>query len=83
MKDEAIAAVEITSIMKRNSCGKALDIAMARDMMGGNGISDEFWRGPPPGVPGSEYLRGTHDVRTDPRPPKSASLPGNRAPSTT
>jgi hypothetical protein len=29
--------------MKRNSCGKALDIArMARDMMGGNGISDEF-----------------------------------------
>src|SRR5476649_815397 len=43
MKDEGSAAVEITSIMKRNSCGKALDIArMARDMMGGNGISDEF-----------------------------------------
>jgi glutaryl-CoA dehydrogenase len=43
MKDEGTAAVEITSIMKRNSCGKALDIArMARDMMGGNGISDEF-----------------------------------------
>ena len=43
MKDEDTAAVEITSIMKRNSCGKALDIArMARDMMGGNGISDEF-----------------------------------------
>jgi glutaryl-CoA dehydrogenase len=40
MKDEGIAAVEITSIMKRNSCGKALDIArMARDMHGGNGIS--------------------------------------------
>jgi glutaryl-CoA dehydrogenase len=38
-----IAAVEITSIMKRNSCGKALDIARtARDMLGGNGISDEF-----------------------------------------
>ena len=36
------AAVEITSIMKRNSCGKALDIArMARDMHGGNGIADE------------------------------------------
>ena len=43
MKDEGIAAVEITSIMKRNNCGKSLDIArLARDMMGGNGISDEF-----------------------------------------
>ena len=43
MKDEGTAAVEITSLIKRNSCGKALDIArMARDMMGGNGISDEF-----------------------------------------
>ena len=43
MKDEGSASVEITSIMKRNSCGKALDIArLARDMMGGNGISDEF-----------------------------------------
>ena len=43
MKDEGSAAVEITSIMKRNSCGKALEIArLARDMLGGNGISDEF-----------------------------------------
>ena len=43
MKDEGSAAVEITSILKRNSCGKALDIARtARDMLGGNGISDEF-----------------------------------------
>ena len=43
MKDEGTASVDITSILKRNSCGKALDIArMARDMMGGNGISDEF-----------------------------------------
>ena len=43
MKDEGTAAVELTSIMKRNSCGKALDIARtARDMLGGNGISDEF-----------------------------------------
>jgi len=43
MKDEGTAAPEITSIMKRNSAGKALDIArMARDMLGGNGISDEF-----------------------------------------
>jgi glutaryl-CoA dehydrogenase len=43
MKDEGTAAPEITSMLKRNSCGKALDIArLARDMMGGNGISDEF-----------------------------------------
>ena len=43
MKDDGTASVEITSIMKRNSCGKSLDIArMARDMLGGNGISDEF-----------------------------------------
>ena len=43
MKDEGIASVEGTSLIKRNNCGKALDIArVARDMMGGNGISDEF-----------------------------------------
>ena len=43
MKDEGTAAPEITSLLKRNSAGKALDIArMARDMMGGNGIVDEF-----------------------------------------
>jgi glutaryl-CoA dehydrogenase len=43
MKDEGSDSPEITSIMKRNSCGKALDIArVARDMLGGNGISDEF-----------------------------------------
>ncbi len=43
MKDEGTAAPEITSLLKRNSCGKALDIArLARDMMGGNGIVDEF-----------------------------------------
>jgi len=43
MKDAGTAAVEITSMMKRNSCGKALDIARtARDMLGGNGISDEY-----------------------------------------
>jgi len=43
LKDEHSAAVEITSMMKRNSCGKALDVArVARDMLGGNGISDEF-----------------------------------------
>ena len=43
MKDAGTASVEATSIVKRNSCGKALDIArMARDMLGGNGISDEY-----------------------------------------
>jgi glutaryl-CoA dehydrogenase len=43
MKDEGSASPEITSILKRNSCGKALEIARhARDMLGGNGISDEF-----------------------------------------
>ncbi len=43
MKDEGTAAPEITSMLKRNSCGKSLDIArMARDMLGGNGISDEY-----------------------------------------
>ena len=43
MKDEGTDSVEITSILKRNSCGKALEIArIARDMLGGNGISDEY-----------------------------------------
>ena len=43
MKDEGTAAVEITSLLKRNSCGKALEIArVARDMLGGNGVSDEY-----------------------------------------
>ncbi len=43
MKDEHQNVIEVTSLIKRNNCGKALDIArMARDMLGGNGISDEF-----------------------------------------
>ena len=38
-----IAAPEMVSLIKRNSCGKALDVArLARDMHGGNGIADEF-----------------------------------------
>jgi glutaryl-CoA dehydrogenase len=41
--DEGKAAPEMVSLIKRNSCGKALDIArMARDMHGGNGIHDEY-----------------------------------------
>tara|TARA_R110002049_G_scaffold45972_2_gene133772 strand:- start:56 stop:1249 length:1194 start_codon:yes stop_codon:yes gene_type:complete len=43
LKDEGRAAPEMISLIKRNSCGKALDIArVARDMHGGNGISDEY-----------------------------------------
>ncbi len=43
LMDEAAAAPEMISLMKRNNCGKALDIArMSRDMHGGNGISEEF-----------------------------------------
>ena len=41
--DENRVAPEMISLLKRNSCGKALEIArIARDMHGGNGISDEF-----------------------------------------
>ena len=43
LMDENRLPVEVISLMKRNNCGKALDIArMARDMHGGNGISDEY-----------------------------------------
>ena len=41
--DEGKSTPEMISLVKRNSCGKALDIArMSRDMHGGNGVSDEF-----------------------------------------
>ena len=43
LKDEGQLIPEMISILKRNNCGKALDIARAcRDMLGGNGISDEY-----------------------------------------
>ena len=43
LMDQGKAAPEMISMMKRNNCGKALDIArMARDMHGGNGISEDF-----------------------------------------
>lgn len=43
LMDEKRCAPELISLLKRNSCGKSLDIArIARDMHGGNGISDEF-----------------------------------------
>ncbi len=43
LMEEGRAAPEMISLMKRNNCGKALDIArVSRDMHGGNGISDEY-----------------------------------------
>ncbi|XP_068205740.1 glutaryl-CoA dehydrogenase, mitochondrial [Palaemon carinicauda] len=43
LKDEGKATPEMISLLKRNSCGKALDIARhSRDMLGGNGICDEY-----------------------------------------
>jgi glutaryl-CoA dehydrogenase len=43
LMDEGLAAPEAISLLKRNNCGKALDIARtARDMHGGNGVSDEY-----------------------------------------
>jgi glutaryl-CoA dehydrogenase len=43
LMDEGRATPEMVSLLKRNSCGKALDIArVARDMHGGNGVADEF-----------------------------------------
>lgn len=43
LMDEGKATPEMVSLVKRNSCGKSLEIArVARDMHGGNGISDEF-----------------------------------------
>ncbi len=41
--DEHKVSAELISLMKRNNCGKALEIArMSRDMHGGNGVSDEY-----------------------------------------
>jgi len=43
LRDQGLATPEMVSLLKRNSTGKALEIARtARDMLGGNGISDEF-----------------------------------------
>jgi glutaryl-CoA dehydrogenase len=43
LKDEGRAAPEMISLLKRNNCGKSLDVArVARDMHGGNGVSDEY-----------------------------------------
>jgi len=43
LREQGRATPEMVSLLKRNSTGKALDIArLARDMLGGNGISDEY-----------------------------------------
>lgn len=43
LMDDGLAAPEMISMLKRNNCGKSLDIARAaRDMLGGNGIADEY-----------------------------------------
>jgi glutaryl-CoA dehydrogenase len=43
MIEQGKASPPLISLLKRNNCGKALDVArMARDMHGGNGISDEY-----------------------------------------
>jgi len=43
LKDEGLATPEMVSLVKRNSCGKSLDIArQCRDVLGGNGIVDEY-----------------------------------------
>jgi len=43
LKDLGLLAPEMISMVKRNNCGKSLEIArMARDMMGGNGLVDEY-----------------------------------------
>ncbi len=43
LKDEGRLSPELVSLLKRNNCGKALEIArLSRDMLGGNGISEEF-----------------------------------------
>ena len=64
LMDEDNAAPEMISMIKRNNCGKALDIARtARDMLGGNGISDEY--GVIRHVVNLEVVNtyeGTHDV---------------------
>lgn len=43
LKDQKLVSADMISLIKRNNCGKALDIARAaRDTLGGNGISDEY-----------------------------------------
>ena len=66
LMDEANGAPEMISLVKRNNCGKALDIArLARDMHGGNGISEEFQvMRHMNNLETVNTYEGTHDVHT-------------------
>ena len=77
LMDEKKLAPEAISLIKRNNCGKALDIARtARDMHGGNGISDEYRGYPPRHEPG-----GCQHLRRHARCPCADSRPrANRDP---
>ena len=78
LMDEGQAAPEMISLIKRNNCGKALDIArVARDMHGGNGMSRRVPRDPPRDEPrGGQHLRGhARRARADPRP-RADGAPG-------
>ena len=75
--DEDDAAPEMISLLKRNNCGKALDIArVARDMHGGNGIVGRVPRDPPRHEPGDgQHLRGhARRARADSRPRADRAL---------
>ena len=81
MKDEGTAAVEITSIMKRNSCGKALDIARAGARHAGRQRHlRRIRRGPPPGEPrsGQHLRRHARHPRADPRAARRPASPPSR-----
>ena len=66
MMDNATASPELISLMKRNNCGKALEIARAsRDMHGGNGISEEFQvMRHAANLETVNTYEGTHDIHT-------------------
>ena len=66
MQEEGRATPETISLIKRNNTGKALDIArMARDMLGGNGISDEYHViRHMLNMEVINTLEGTHDIHT-------------------
>merc|ERR1712032_1631056 len=65
MKDQDMLAPEMVSVVKRNNCGKALAIAReARDMLGGNGIVDEY-----------HVLRHAQNLETVNRPGASGPKP--------
>ncbi len=81
MKDEGTAAVEVTSLFKRNNCGKALDIARtAARHAGWQRHQRRVRRGPPPGEPGGgEHLRGhARHPRPDPGPRRRPVLPRSK-----